>query len=425
MKNKLFAEEAQLKITELQSRLDEYEQLIEAIKGGEVDAFALKTNNQSAIFSIQTVDYAYRILVENFGEGAINLSEEGLILYTNNYFPDLINLPYENIVGSLFSQFVHPESKETFNELFYKGLKGKAKGEINLLTADKIIPVYISLTSLFHTIPAVGIIISDLTEKRKQEEILQMKNADLETKNSELQAFAYIASHDLQGPLRKIQIFISRIIEKESNNLSENGKENLNKVQDSAHSMEVLIQDLLTYSNTNTADRKFETTDLNQVIDEVKNDLREELNAQHATIETTELHTLNIIPFQFRQIMQNLIGNALKFFNPAQPPHIIIKSEVADGRVFSNVKLSPQKKYCHISVSDNGIGFESEYSERIFEIFCRLHTQTDYKGTGIGLAIVKKIVENHGGIITADSKLNKGTTFNIYLPTDQEEIHAL
>jgi PAS domain S-box-containing protein len=419
MKKKLSAEEAALKIQELQSHLDEYEQLIEAIKGGEVDAFALKTNNQSAIFSLQTVDYAYRVLVENFAEGAINLSEEGLITYTNTYFSELLNLPYETVVGKSFFQFIHPESKDTFNELFKNGLIGKAKGEINLLIADKTIPIYISLTSLFPGIPAVGMIITDLTDKRKQEEILQIKNADLETKNSELQAFAYMASHDLQGPLRKIQIFISRTIEKEKDNLSENGVEYLTKVQDSANRMHALIQNLLTYSNTNTAERKFESTDLNQIIEEVKDDLKEELNAQHATLEATALHTLDIIPFQFRQIMQNLIGNALKFFNPEQPPHIIIKSEVAEGQAFNNVKLAPQKRYCHISVSDNGIGFEPEYNEKIFEVFYRLHTHTEYKGTGIGLAIVKKIVENHGGVITASSTLNKGTTFDIYVPAGQ------
>jgi len=114
--------------------------------------------------------------------------------------------------------------------------------------------------------------------------------------------------------------------------------------------------------------------------------------------------------------MQNLIGNALKFFNPAQPPHIIIKSEIDTGIAFDKVNLSPQKRYCHISVSDNGIGFEPEYKEKIFEAFYRLHTQTEYKGTGIGLAIVKKNVENHGGVITANSELDQGTTFNIYIP---------
>ena len=416
MKNELSAVESALKIIELQSRLDEYEQLIDAIKGGEVDAFALKTNNQSAIFSIHTVDFAYRILVENFGEGALNLSEEGLILYTNNYFTELLNLPYENLIGNSFFQYIHPDSKEKFTELLKKGLSAKTKGEINLLIANNTIPVYISLTSLFPSIPAVGIIITDLTEKRKQEALLQMKNADLETKNNELQAFAYIASHDLQVPLRKIQIFISQIIEKESNQLSKNSKDYLNRVQDSAQRMQALIKDLLAYSNTNTAELKFENTDLNQIIDEVKDDLKEELIDKHATIEAKDLHTLNIIPFQFRQIMQNLIGNALNYFNPAQSPHIIIKSEIAKGITFNNVKLSPQKRYCHISVSDNGIGFESEFNEKIFEVFYRLHTHTEYKGTGIGLAIVKKIVENHGGIITADSKLNKGTIFNIYIP---------
>jgi signal transduction histidine kinase len=187
-------------------------------------------------------------------------------------------------------------------------------------------------------------------------------------------------------------------------------------VQGSAQRMQVLIEDLLTYSNTDTAERKFENTDLYQIIDEVKDDLKEELNDKHATVEVIELHNVKIIPFQFRQIMQNLVGNALKFFNPAQPPHIIIKSEIANGIEFNNVKLSPQKRYCHISVSDNGIGFEPEYSEKIFEVFYRLHTHTEYKGTGIGLAIVKKIVENHDGIITANSTLNKGATFDIYIP---------
>lgn len=410
-------EDAELKILELQSRLDEYEQLIEAIKGGEVDAFALRTNNESAIFSLHTVDYEYRILVENFGEGALNLSNEGLILYTNKYFPNLLSIPYQSVVGRAFMDFIHPGSKAMFNKLFEKGLKGHAKGEIKLLINTRILPVYVSLTSLFPGISAVGMIITDLSEKRKQEAILKIKNAELETKNNELQAFAYIASHDLQGPLRKIQVFISRIIEKERNNLSEDGKEYLYRVQNSAQRMQILIQDLLAYSRTNTAERKFESTDLNEMIAELKDEWNEELNDKQATLQATHLHTLKIIPFQFRQILQNLIGNALKFAHPTHAPCIKIASEIAKGVTFRNVKLSPQKKYCHISISDNGIGFESEYNEKIFEVFYRLHAHSEYKGTGIGLAIVKKIVENHDGIITANSILNVGTTFDIYIPT--------
>lgn len=413
---KLSAKQSALKIEELQSRLDEYEQVIDAIKGGEVDAFALKTNNQSEIFTLRTVDYAYRLLVENFGEGALNLSEEGLIVYTNNYFPELLNLSYEKVIGNSFYQYIHPESKEKFNKLFKNALTAQTKGEINLLIAKKTIPVYISLISLFPTIPTVGMIITDLTEKKKQEEILQIKNAELEKKNSELQAFAYITSHDLQAPLRKIQVFISSIVENERNKLSEKGKDYLNRVQYSANSMQVLIQELLDYSRANTSERQFEYAELNQIIDEVKDDLKEELSAKHAILEATKLSKVKILPFQFRQLMHNLIENALKYSNPTQPPHIIVKSEIAKGIEFPKVKLSPQKKYCHISVSDNGIGFDPIYNEKIFEIFYRLHEKSEFRGTGIGLAIVKKVVDNHGGIITANSQLNKGTSFDIYIP---------
>lgn len=416
----LSIKQSALKIIELQNRVDEYEQLIEAIKGGEVDAFALKTNNQSEIFTLRSADYPYKMLVENFNEGALNLTKEGLIIYTNNYFADLLNLPYENVIGNSFFQFIHPKSKNTFKKLLKKGLLSKAKGEISLLVDNKIVTVYISLTSLFPSIPMIGVIITDLTEKKKQEEVLQIKNADLEKMNNELQAFGYHTSHDLQGPLRKVNTFISRIIEKEENNLSENGKDYLNRAQDEINRMQILIQDLLAYSRTNITERKFENTNLNQIIDAVKVDLKEELKEKHATLEVEELHKVNIIPFQFRQLMHNLINNSIKFSKPTQPPYIIIKSEIATGKEFKNVKLTSQEKYCHISVSDNGIGYEPEFNEKIFEIFFRLHTETEYKGTGIGLAIVKKIVDNHGGIIIAKSKLNQGTTFHIYIPASKK-----
>lgn len=413
---KLSAEQSELKIIELQSRLDEYEQLIEAIKGGEVDAFALKTNDISEIFTLHSVDYTYRVLVESFGEGALNLSEDATIVYTNNYFPELLNLPYENVIGNSFFQYIHPESTKTFNELFEQGLTAKIKGEINLLIGNKTIPVYISLTSLFPTVPTVGMIITDLTEKKKQEEILKQKNAELEKINIELQAFTYLTSHDLQGPLRKIQVFISRILEKEKTNLSENGQGYLNMIQKTAQGMQTLIQDLLAYSRTSITELKFENIDFNQIMDEVKDDLKEEIKEKHATIEVSELHMINIVPFQFRQLMHNLIGNAIKFSKSFQSPHIIIKSEIASGKELNNDKLSPHKNYCHISVSDNGIGFEPIYNEKIFDIFYRLHEETEFKGTGVGLAIVKKIIVNHSGIITANSNLNVGTTFDIYIP---------
>lgn len=414
------------KVRELENRLEEAEQLIDAIKTGEVDAFAI--NNQESkpeIYTLQSGDYAYRVLIEEFEEGAINVTEEGLIVYTNPYFFKLLNLSYEKVIGTSVFDFVHADSKQIFSLLFKEALLGKCKGEINLIVNENIIPVYISLTSLQPKLATIGIIITDLTQKKKNEQTILTYQKDLESKNqelvqtnAELASFVYIASHDLQEPLRKIQTFASRIMQKEIDNLSENGKDHFARMQNAAKRMQTLIEDLLTYSRTNTIERIFEYTDLNLIVEEVKADLKEELQQKQAVINVTEVCHANIIPFQFRQLLHNLLGNSLKFSSPERPPVIEIKSRIAFGAALKNEKLSGKTNYCHISVSDNGIGFEQQYSEKIFDLFQRLNGMANYKGTGIGLAIVKKIVENHQGIITATSAINKGATFDIYIPMD-------
>ena len=144
------------------------------------------------------------------------------------------------------------------------------------------------------------------------------------------------------------------------------------------------------------------------------------MEEKNATLTIGQMCEVNIVPFQFRQLMLNLIGNALKFSKTDVPPHIIIKSIIEKGSKLNNEKLLSEKKYCHITVMDNGIGFENQYAEKIFGVFQRLHGKQEYIGTGIGLAIVKKIVDNHNGIITTDSELGRGATFNIYLPCDEK-----
>src|SRR5688572_25468167 len=217
------------KIQELESRLEESEQLIEAIKTGEVDAFAINRENKSEIYTLQSADYAYRVLIEEFQEGAINVTEEGLILYTNPYLLHLVNLGYDKVLGASIFDFIHRDSQQQFKILFQQSLSGKSKGEICL--TDNKIPVYISLTSLQPKLSTIGIIISDLTEKKKNERLIFDYQKDLESKNNqllgtnaELASFAYVASHDLQEPLRKIQTFCSRLLEKEYDNMSESGK---------------------------------------------------------------------------------------------------------------------------------------------------------------------------------------------------------
>ncbi len=253
-------------------------------------------------------------------------------------------------------------------------------------------------------------------ELREANETLADKNDALLHMNKELESFTYISSHDLQEPLRKIQTLANRILEKESESLTENGKDYFGRMQLAAARMQQLIQDLLAFSRVNTTDRVFETTDLNTIVAEVLTDLEEAIQEKHATVDAVGLGSANIIVFQFRQLMYNLIGNALKFSNAGIPPHISIKSRNIKGSELTNKELLPDKTYCHITVADNGIGFDPQYSERIFGVFQRLHGREHYQGTGIGLAIVKKIVENHNGFITATSKLGKGATFDLYLP---------
>jgi two-component system CheB/CheR fusion protein len=158
-------------------------------------------------------------------------------------------------------------------------------------------------------------------------------------------------------------------------------------------------------------------------MEETKKELSESIRGKSAVIEIGQLCEANINPLQFRQVMNNLVANALKFSKSGVPPHIIIKSKIGEGVQFQNEnaglaggRLSPQKKYCHLSVSDNGIGFDPIYKDQIFEVFQRLYGKDEYPGTGIGLAIVKKIVGNHNGVITATSEPDKGATFDIYIP---------
>ena len=256
----------------------------------------------------------------------------------------------------------------------------------------------------------------------KNEELLAAKNSSLEETNlmlgkmnKELESFTYISSHDLQEPLRKIQTFITRIMETEEDCLSENGKNYLKRTQDAANRMQNLIRDLLAYSRLNAEVFPTEDTNLYDIVAEVKADLEESIEEKNARVIVKGSPEIKIIGSQFRQLLTNLLSNSLKFSRPDSLPEIIIENERinADAVPFDN---KPALQYNKISIQDNGIGFDGQYGDRIFEVFQRLHTVKDYPGTGIGLAIVKKIVDNHQGFISAQAESGHGATFTLYLP---------
>ncbi|MBF4505438.1 PAS domain-containing protein [Flavobacterium sp. JLP] len=259
---------------------------------------------------------------------------------------------------------------------------------------------------------------TDQLEKvvHERTEELELKNKDLINMNIELQSFAYISSHDLQEPLRKIQTFASRLSDLDEQNISANAKTYLSRIEFAAKRMQTLIQDLLTYSRTNSAERVFVSTNLDDIAEEIISDFSERIEEKNAQVNFEPLGEVTVIPFQFRQLLHNLIGNAIKFSRKDVTPIIYIKAERIKGSTIKHVVDFPEKNYYHLKVTDNGIGFDAAYKERIFEVFQRLNTESEFVGTGIGLAIVKKIVENHKGIITAIGEKDKGATFDIYIP---------
>lgn len=253
-----------------------------------------------------------------------------------------------------------------------------------------------------------------IAERTKE---LVLKNEELELKNHELQQFSWVVSHDLNEPIRKIQIFIKII---KDLYLKENEKaiDYVDRTIKSAERMQTLITDLLAYSRL-SANVKPEKTDLNIVLQEVLSDFDYLIERKNAIVKTGGLPTIDSIPSQLRQVFQNLIGNALKFSGNAETPIIEITSELIKTKDFDG-EVSPDGNYCRIIVSDNGIGFDEIYLDRIFIIFQSLNDRQTYEGTGIGLAIAKKIVEKHNGLITAKSQIGKGASFIIVLPLKYE-----
>jgi signal transduction histidine kinase len=237
---------------------------------------------------------------------------------------------------------------------------------------------------------------------------LASTNTSLERSNQELQDFAYVASHDLQEPLRKIQAF-GNLLETEYGDKLGEGVEYVTRMQNAARRMSALIEDILSFSRVTTKGREFTSVRLRDVVQEVLGDLEMRIAETRATIEIGKLPTIHADAMQMRQLLQNLIANALKFHKPGEPPVIKIKSSIITG-------LDTKTKFCKLEVSDNGLGFEEKYANRIFAVFQRLHSREDYDGTGIGLAICRKIAERHGGLIMAKSKPGKGSTFIVTLP---------
>jgi PAS domain S-box-containing protein len=267
---------------------------------------------------------------------------------------------------------------------------------------------------------AVAELNKEARERERATEELRVVAAELTRSNRDLEQFAYVASHDLQEPLRKIQAFGDRLQTTHGNQLAGSGQEYVTRMMSSAGRMRRLIDDLLAYSRVTMRPLPFTDVKLNETVREVLVDLEELTSRTNAQIEVGPLPTVRADPSQMRQLFQNLLSNAIKFHKPDTPPHVTVRAELLP-RLPSDPESSMNRPAVRVEVTDQGIGFDPQYCDRIFQVFQRLHPRTEFEGTGIGLAIVRKIVDRHGGTVSATSRPGFGATFAVIMPTGMDE----
>ncbi len=409
-------EDLRREIEELRLQLEEATDTIDAIRTGQVDALVVKdAAGQHQLYTLKTADQNYRVFIEKMNEGAVTLNQDGLIVYCNTTFAQTIGTTLSDIIGTAFESFVAPDFLAVFHEIFQNGWTKDSKTEIDLLCGGRRVPCQLSITILqLDEGPALSVILTDLSFQKETQQLLKSKNAslaqinaELEASNHDLQQFASVASHDLQEPLRKILIFSTMLRSKHE--LSEKSEVFLEKIIASSERMRSMITDILSYSRLSTNENRFNLIDLREIIAEVLDDYEILIKEKGATFQIDDLPEIEANRGQIKQVFQNLISNSLKFSQSDKAPIIKISS-------------CEDKKGMHcITITDNGIGFDEQYREKIFSLFERLNTKDKFEGSGIGLAITKKIIDKHNGTITALSQVGEGASFMITLPARQSK----
>ncbi|GAA4470384.1 hypothetical protein GCM10023189_58850 [Nibrella saemangeumensis] len=375
-------------------RLEEQAQLLNGILDGSLSAILWLTAIRSETgevedFRIETVNQAASQLLKTPLEGLVQ--QRMLPLFPGAMSTGLFDR---------FSRVLASGQPERFEQVYQQdGQNGWYDASVTKLN-DGVVLTFQEITD------------KKLAQLQLEESVQQLKRS-----NENLEQFAYVASHDLKEPLRKITAFGDVLQSQFGHQLGSQGQDLIRRMQQAADRMNTLIRDLLSYSRLATKARNRERVDLQTVVTDVLTDLEQVIREKDADIQVAELPTVVGDGSQLGQLFQNLLSNALKFVADGTPPRIRIGCEaVAGQRIPAFVALAPKEQYWKITISDNGIGFDPKYADRIFEVFQRLHGRGQYEGTGVGLAISRKVVENHRGAITVDSQPGVGTTFYVYLP---------
>ena len=414
---------------ELDNRKQAEKTLAEQSQSFERKQTILELHVKARTDQLQSLQLRYERILNSAGEGICGLDPKGKIIFANPAAAKITGWTVEELVGKVecdeLRRLQNQNGEETDMDGAFECEYFRKDGTPFLVERTR--------TRFFDGERTAGavVIFKDITERKNVQAKLTEKAAELERSNSELEQFAFVASHDLQEPLRKLQAFADRLKTKCSGLDLGEGWDYLERMLNASARMQRLISDLLTFSRAIRTAQPFVPVDLNIVAKEVLNDLEVRIEQTKAVVKTEQLPTIDADPTQMRQLFQNLIGNALKFQRPDSVPEVIIRSKVMnegsdknDTAFISNsnppVNGLLADGVCELTVADNGIGFDEKYSDRIFAVFQRLHGRTEYEGTGVGLAVCRRIADRHGGKITARSKPGQGSTFSVVLPLKQK-----
>lgn len=397
--------------------------IVSLIQELEIHQIELQVQNEELRHSRQELEAsqkAYSVLYELAPMGYVTLSKEGVIVQANLTAGKILQVPKRDLVGRGFSKFIHPEDRKAYFMLVREVSAGEEvdhTGEIRLLRVESV-PFY-ARVEVAPSRDASGLltgwllIFTDISDIKRAEDELKLYAERLERSNRELQDFAFIASHDLREPLRKIQAFGDILRTQYAKNLDAEGADYLERMCSAAGRLQSMVRGLLEYSRVVTRGAGFNLIDLGRVVDGAIMDLEWQIEDERAAVVREDLPAIEADSDQMHQLFQNLLSNALKF-RGKEPPYIRIYA-----RPDQSSKDSGQR--WQIFIEDNGIGFEEQYAERIFALFERLHGRSEYEGSGMGLAICRRIAERHGGTITAHALPGKGATFIVTLPARQQD----
>lgn len=395
---------------EIGSLYDSFNEMLDQIE-------ARRVERDQAEDALRASELKYRTYISNAPNGVLVLDNHGFITEANNSMCGYTGYEDTELCRRSLIDLLSPHSLDD-GKIFLETLliEGKASYDMQLRNRDGA-DQYFTMSGVRLSSDSLIVFASDVTELKKTQEELELSAAQLETSNRELQDFASVASHDLQEPLRKVLAFGDRLKTTSSDTLTEKALNYLDRMQHAAGRMQILINDLLTFSRVTTKAQPHVPVDLAKTVQEVALDLEVRIEELGARVEIGELPVVLAEPLQMRQLIQNLLGNALKFHKPDVPPVVKIYSlPETDNGDTSNDSAGSASPYCRVAVKDNGIGFDPKYSDRIFGVFQRLHGRKDYEGTGVGLAVCRKIIDRHMGQVEALGTPGEGATFILTLP---------